>query len=293
MSHIRTAGKLLTALLLLVTTPILSVYGANKNTFYVATNGADSNTCGPTDQRPCRSITQAIANAGPGDDIIVGPGRYGDLDQNGVLSEPGEEAPAAGCGCMLAVNKAVSIYSSDGAAVTVIDARTLNVMTNVLIITNGGEFGRPGQGFTVTSTGAGQFNSTLNLSDAKGIAVDSNGVSIRGNRITPFLGFVVALQSELCVELPGFGIYIVDSPGVILIEGNQVSGWLIGVVSSGTNKTINQNALYLNAYGLFASGTASITGNVVMGSGSGCGDIDAGIDVVGNRPVAGNSFIGE
>jgi hypothetical protein len=49
---------------------------------YVANNGVDSATCG-TLAAPCRSITRAIAHAVAGDTIVVGPGRYGDIDEDG------------------------------------------------------------------------------------------------------------------------------------------------------------------------------------------------------------------
>ncbi len=92
----------------------------------------------------CRSISEAIQNSAAGDEIVVGPGRYGDLNGNGVLGEAGEEIPAAGCACMIAMNKPVVVRSSHGAAATLIDGRTVDAIQNVLLITTGGEFGRPG-----------------------------------------------------------------------------------------------------------------------------------------------------
>jgi len=65
-----------------------SAYGAN--TLYVANNGVDSITCGPS-VSPSRSITQGITNAAPGDTVIVNPGKYGDVNGNGTLGESGEE----------------------------------------------------------------------------------------------------------------------------------------------------------------------------------------------------------
>jgi hypothetical protein len=81
----------------------------------VADNAVDQPGC-RSKASPCRSISQAIANAMPGDEIVVGPGAYGDLNGDGSLSLPGEENGAPGCACMLASNKAVSLTSSDGAA---------------------------------------------------------------------------------------------------------------------------------------------------------------------------------
>src|SRR3981081_3085672 len=127
-----TAGISVVAMVLVALAPC-----AYAKTIFVANNGADSSTCGPTGHAPCRSITQGIHNAANGDLIIVGPGKYGDLNGNGVLGEPGEETPAANCFCMLAVNKSVTIVSSDGAAATVIDAHTVDVFNNVVFTANG------------------------------------------------------------------------------------------------------------------------------------------------------------
>ena len=82
---------------------------------YVAANGADTATCG-TLAAPCRSISKAIQRAIAGDQIIVGPGRYGDVDRDGQFITPGDETFGGG----VLVNKAVTVQSSGGAAVTVI-----------------------------------------------------------------------------------------------------------------------------------------------------------------------------
>src|SRR5262245_20507374 len=69
----------------------------------VAAHGGDGPACG-SEAQPCRSIGWTIGLAAAGDQIVVGPGRYGDLDGDGVF-EPaaGEEAgqPGAGCFCMI------------------------------------------------------------------------------------------------------------------------------------------------------------------------------------------------
>ena len=57
----------------------------------VADHGVDVPGCGQDVTSPCRSISQAIALADAGDTILVGPGRYGDLNDNGRLDEAGEE----------------------------------------------------------------------------------------------------------------------------------------------------------------------------------------------------------
>jgi hypothetical protein len=175
-----------------------------------------------------------------------GAGHYGDVDSNGMLGGPGDETPAPGCGCMLAINKAVSVTSSDGAAATVIDARSVAVAKNVLLITNGGEFGKPGKGFTVTSTKA-------DFGD--GIVIDSNDVAVRGN--------LVVGKRETGQMANGHGILTVSSPETILIDSNQVVGWdVAGIDIEGTGKTIRKNHVSGNKKGIVARGDAVITGNV-------------------------------
>ena len=222
---------------------------ARGATLYVANNGVDVVGCGAK-ASPCRSISQAIANAVAGDKIIVGPGRYGDLQLNGVLGETGEETPAPGCGCMLALNKAVSLTSSDGAAATMIDGRFLSVGATVLIITDGGEFGKPGKGFTVTDpNGAGD-----------GIVLDANNVTVAGNQLVS--------RSD---DVGSYGIETVASGGVVLIQGNQAIGpWHSGIVVRGSGKTVRANVVSgSSSYGIVAEGNSSIVGNVITGNSNG------------------------
>jgi parallel beta-helix repeat protein len=98
--------------------------GASAATLYVASNGEDHPGCGAA-TAPCRSISKAIERANPGDRIVVGPGRYGDLDGNGTLQPAaGEERGCLHPGgwCMIEIDKPLTIESSAGAAATVLDA---------------------------------------------------------------------------------------------------------------------------------------------------------------------------
>ena len=101
---------------------------AGAATRYVSDIGSDGPGCGLALTSACRSITQAIDLANPGDTILVGPGRYGDLNRNGILGEAGEElgylTPPASCSCVLRIEKQVIVISSGGAAVTMIDGRS-------------------------------------------------------------------------------------------------------------------------------------------------------------------------
>src|SRR5262245_42200883 len=110
---------------------------AHGATLYVASNGSVFNFPAQRGRTadPCGSISLACANAAPGDQIIVGPGRYGDLDGDGVLGGFGEEVGVVGpfaCDCVLPIHKPLTITSSQGAAATIIDGRTANAARNVM-----------------------------------------------------------------------------------------------------------------------------------------------------------------
>ena len=221
----------------------------------VENNGVDSATCGAP-AHPCRSITQAIANADPRDHILVGPGRY--------LGETG----APGCGCFLAINKPLVITSTDGAASTVIDSRESVVQTSVLIIADDTEFGRSGLGFTVTNPKKdGGF----------GIAIDGRNVKVRGNQVI----------GDLLLAAPGVGIEtITTNPGPMLIEANQVMVWNRGIEALGAGTTVHRNQVSLNGIGINVGGTSIASGNVAVANGA------AGVNAFEGASVVGNALLG-
>src|SRR5882757_7125751 len=111
---------------------VAGVTSAASPIVYVANNGVDSANCG-TQSMPCRSITRGMARAPSGSIIVVGPGRYGDLNGDGKFDSPGEERPQkasipSGGGwpleisCVVCILKPVHLVSSYGAESTLIDA---------------------------------------------------------------------------------------------------------------------------------------------------------------------------
>jgi len=172
-------------------------------------------------------------------------------------------------------NKAVTLVSSDGAAATVIDGRLSAQPTNVLIMTDGGQFGKPEHGFTVTSTGHSGLS--------KGIVIDSTNVKIQGNQVVgtpvPFGSFV-----------PDVGIYTVPTMATapVVIKGNQVIGWRTGIEAHGPGRTVKGNVSVLNDTGIFANTTGKIARNVVIANGAvGLEIINVVAGAVGNA-VLGN-----
>ena len=254
----------------LLLTIAASAHAANH---YVANDGVDTAGCGAKDS-PCRSITRAIDNASDGDTVIVGPGRYGDLNGDGQLDDPGDETGAPFLPCLVAVRKAITVTSSDGAAPTIIDARSVVVAMNVLVITNDAVFGKPAKGFTVTQTKAPDGGT--------GIAIvgSVSNVTVRGNQVTSVSPTTGALRgiAMLPPAFPGD-----PTPGPILIEGNQVTGWLEGVVARGVATTARKNVISTNNTGIAASEDGLVTGNVVSNNAVAM-SID-GARVVGNAIV--------
>ena len=90
---------------------------------------------------PCRSIARTIANAVPGDKIIVGPGMYSDfLDNDGVFNGPGEE-PMSG----IYIEKPLQIVSALGASNTLVRVSSPVFVSRSSNVTHG----KLGIGFTI------------------------------------------------------------------------------------------------------------------------------------------------
>lgn len=264
---------LLLGVLLMASAPVVQAA-----TLYVGDTGVDGRGCGFDLTTPCRSITRAISHASSGDTILVGPGRYGDLDGSGVLGDaPGEELGSAGCDCVLSIDKNVIVISTTGAAVTIVDGRSANVDATVRVRAVGGEFGRPGKGFMVTETArkdsAGDF---AGMFTGTGIASSNNSadVKIRGNQV------IFTRVSTSRSGAPGIRT---SNDASIRIEGNQVMHWWAGILGDGapivsknqvigaevgismtggmTGAKVLGNVVTANAVGIFWTGPTTVTGN--------------------------------
>lgn len=269
---LRYTGSALPAVVLLAVAP--PAHGAT--TRYVASNGTDSTLCGfpvingftcGAKESPCRSISCAIREAAAGDTIIVGPGRYGDVTRDGALDDDGDEFGSSGCDCMLSINKGVRVHSSDGAAATVIDARNVAVNTNVRIIAQNAEFGKPGGGFMVTATGS---------ANGDGLVIDSADVAVRGNQV------IGEMEGALNGKV---GILVPTAVSGVLIQGNQVVGWNEGIHSNGLGTIIRKNKVALNHSGIDVEESAVVVGNVSV-------DNSLGIELNDTASAVGNAAIG-
>jgi parallel beta-helix repeat protein len=260
-------------MMLIIVLAVGTAYAAStKKALHVENNGLDTVFCGARGA-PCRSISQAIFNASAGDQILVGPGRYGDLDGDGVLGETGEETGETnfGCGCILKVDKAVDIQSTHGAAATVLDAR--NFFTSeqpaavVRIAANGAVFGRPDHGFTLTGA---PRNS--------GLVTAATRVTVAGNRSSgnaggfSIFGSENTIQRNVAVANNGHGFEMFGQSHIFRENaaiGNNGEGFL---VFGGQSHTMENNVSTANGVGFHV-----FSGSVSLKSNSAVGNADVGI----------------
>jgi hypothetical protein len=172
----------------IISTFIISgVANATGRSIYVTTDGTDSATCG-AQASACRSISRGLENAIDGDTILVGAGRYGNISGSTAYTGPGDEHPELRdhyyfvTGCIICIEKAVSIYSLHGPSVTVIEGAALTSQeATVLIHHEGVNFGAAGRGFTITGGSAyGVLFDQEEQYGGYGIHLKSN-VSVAGN----------------------------------------------------------------------------------------------------------------
>jgi hypothetical protein len=245
-------------------------FGASEptsaGTLSVANNGVDSSSCGW--EKPCRSISQAMANAASGDSIYVGPGHYGDVDGDGNFAGPGDEKPdpnagqsiPQAAGCIVCVTKPLHIYSVQGAATTVISsvpqAHALYGST-VMIETVGVDFGAPGHGFTITG---GSNNGVAIIMTSIPVL---NDMSVQGNVDLgdatgfAFYGYPFSLAEVPCAQYPGGGIADCRFTARVLVAANQAISNQIGI------------KIETNQCCIFGGGQIIVKDNAALGAGLG------------------------
>jgi len=220
------SNRSLRAMGIVATMVCLAHAPARAATLVVASDGVDAPLCG-SKAAPCRSIGRAIANAGAGDRIVVGPGHYGDLDGDGILGETGEEQTGS-CSLpagvvVVCVDKPVTLLSRDGSPFTVIDVGDAAHDYLVAVRSPGAALGAPKKGFTVIG------GSTVGVA---AVLLFDSGATAAGNRLT-------ARITGLDVEGTGHvakGNQLVGSGGSGLfafgtahqIDGNQALGSDLG-----------------------------------------------------------------
>jgi parallel beta-helix repeat protein len=291
---ITSRGLTLVTAILIVTCAAASAEG---KTLFAATNGLDTATCGAA-ASPCRSVSQTIENAGPGDKIIVGPGRYGDLDGDGTFNPLlGEEKAEVGfgCYCMVKVDKPLDIESRDGAAATVLDGGTKN---SAVVAISGSNvlLGKKKRGFTLTHGNLGVYISQgtsgvrvegnlVIANGAPGFRVYGHGNVLSNNRIVA--------NSIAGVELNEQGHVLIGNQIIAHMDGTGTAG--LGIVLNGSGHQLSGNIVSGNAdrgFDIGGTGGHHFSGNVASGNGTGF-DVEFGDgDVFTGNLVNGNGGSG-
>jgi hypothetical protein len=120
-------------LAILAFTPCLALSAGTvlATNLYVHTYGVDGPGCGAK-LTPCRSIGRALQNSVDNDVIFVGPGRYGDINDDGDFEDPGDEPIDATRGCVVCITKEVQVYALGGESI--IDAGSTDLPLYVILI---------------------------------------------------------------------------------------------------------------------------------------------------------------
>jgi parallel beta-helix repeat protein len=272
------------SLLALVLVPLL-VTPASAEKRFAAANGVDTPSCG-TQAAPCRSIGRSIQNAAIGDTIEVGPGRYGDLDGNGIFGGTGEEIADvdSGCDCMIRVDRPLMLISRDGAGATVLDAGGAPIDV-VAIAADRVTFGLKGKGFTLTGS-----------SDGNGLDCSQNDIKVAGNRAfkNGNIGFrvdgsagVVVVEGNVA-ESNGDNGFRTDDYDLTIVRrniavANGSFGFSIGGGGAGVSATVTDNLAVGNSrIGFSLPARTTLKGNAAIANG------EEGFDVSDDSIVTGN-----
>jgi parallel beta-helix repeat protein len=262
---------------------------AQPRTLYVSIDGKDGYACGEQ-QQPCRSIRRAILNAHDGDTVLVGPGRYGDVNGDGDFRDPGEEKAevGVGCNCMIKIDKPLTLASLSGAAATVLDAGD-GVQEVVRILADNASFGQVGKGFTVMQarrTGVVIAEHTNNIRVAGNIIKGNRGSGIRLN------GANSTLQGNFIQNNRDHGLVIDPGKGHEIRQNVVTDNRGRGILTFAHEIVIADNTIEGNdpvlGCGLVNNSKAAlhVSGNVWGGTGkSSGGSVNKACDLAGSRTI--------
>jgi len=238
------------------------------STVWVAANGTDDPACGAK-SRPCRSISAGIANASRGDKVMVGPGKYGELNFDGDFTDPGEEQADPDSGCIICIQKSVRLLSTDGADVTVIeslgDLSDPRLTNTVLITADGAVFGSYRRGFTFVNPKP----TALRVRGAAKVSIVGN-VAVAGGASQSGVGFEIdpgpgtSLVADNVASHFVAANFFIGGPGQVHFIGNTaVRGSGNGFAFGGRGHFVARNSAANNITGFVVGCTACVvTGNV-------------------------------
>jgi parallel beta-helix repeat protein len=244
-------------------------------TIHVANNGVDGPACG-TETAPCRTINEGLDRLPRGGNLLVHPGIYGDVDDDGVASGSGEDEAAPTVQDMFVINRKIKVKSTAGPASTVIRCPEAGPY-RVRIQNATAQFGDKVSGFTLLDCSVVVIGGT-------------QSPSVAGNRIIATTNGDPGILVETGVNVQILNNHVIGHQRGILVtlatdtllKGNVAVGNRIGIEEDASGTVLNGNIVVGNVErGLFLLGNASplplvVERNSIIGNGTGNGD-DGGI----------------
>jgi len=249
--------KLAGSMLALVTMVLAAGPASAAMVFYVGANGIDTATCGAV-TRPCRTIQHVVVVAASGDRIVVGPGTYSGF----------------------ALDKAVALESTNGAAATIIEGDPAIVVDEGA---NGAVIGKASKGFTIRG---GQLGIAVAATDVRiednvvtavlyGVTTGpaTSRLTLTGNVISARRGVVVfgiasSVVQNVIEGVPGgTGVELAGEGG--LLSDNVVTGTATGASVQAGTATVRRNTFAANGVGLVilnSGPSLAITSNNFLGN---------------------------
>ena len=258
--------------------PLLFIYSClfaftvAAETRHVANNGEDTNSCG-SKEFPCRTISQGIINAGVNDLIQVGPGVYGDINNDGDTSDTGEESALNEDGALIKISKPVRILSTHGAHATFIQANSSTDFV-LYLASDGIRIGKKKKGFTIK-------NSSL-----AGILVEGDKARLFGNTITSVHSGAAGIRIG-CFGSTEYGAPMRGSIGHSSITSNTSTG--IHLCSNTSRFSIRNNIISNNQGAgimLFGADHRIVANNISGNASSGISGTGANIRLTRNLTIA-------
>ena len=276
---------------------LIGAPGAGRTaTRYVTNDGVDSSSCGSTSDHAYRSISQGIENASDGDTILVGAGRYGDLNGNGDYSDPGDEHPmntGEDVSCIVCITKSVTILSYSGTAATTIEGGG-EYQSVVQPLVDRVTFGAKNQGFTIAGGLYGFWLHEQGLNNGNPGTL-KHGISVVGNvAVNSSIGFefdgqpyrppqgcpdslclstgrVVFAQNTALNTGTGFAAVQNLAAGPVVFQDN------LAEFASGTGFNVSPGFQYGQFFSAISAGGIQLIHNVATHSGYGFGTVLPGI----------------
>jgi hypothetical protein len=260
---------------------MLSAEPAQAGKLYAANNGVDSADCGEK-SNPCRSISHTVTRGSSGDQIVVGPGVYGDINNDGDLEDDGEENALGTDEAMISISSAIKLFSRDGAKSTVIRGVSTKSFA-VYLKSSEVLLGKNKRGFTITGgSKAALFveGSNTSISANKLYSNDGHGILVGcipsddENTDPDFRGFSSSgtLQHNILNHNGMSGAYFCENTASWNLSNNESShnsahgAYLQGANHSSTRNVFTDNAL--NGMRILGAPSLTVLKTVIDANGS-------------------------